>query len=101
VAPSATVQQAIDKKAVAMALDAYELFRQHLARCVAYHSEIGMPRRVDEKLALRAIASADLGTALTAKYHNQLHAIAALTDQVARLANDYRDKVRAAIHLTA
>ncbi|HEX6829221.1 MAG TPA: Rha family transcriptional regulator [Burkholderiales bacterium] len=69
----AEVQSAINRRAWALAHEAYELCRAHLARRVAYTSEVGMPRTLNEARALEVIEQGDLSDALAHAYHARLH----------------------------
>jgi phage anti-repressor protein len=82
----AEVQAAINRKAWAMAGSAYDLCREFLARQVAYSSEVGNPRRINEARALAAIAETTLDMALAPRHHDQLSGILLTMQMVADLA---------------
>ena len=89
------LQAAINRKAWAMAHDAFELCREHLARRVAYRCEFGHPERLLNEERARAIVSeTTLDMALTPRYHNQLAALLDLTQMVADHARDNLTKMR-------
>lgn len=81
------IQSALNKKAWAMAHDAYELCREHLARRVAYTSVLGNPRRVEDKRALEVIAESTLDTALITRHRNMLHCAVSIAESMALMAN--------------
>lgn len=91
--PSA-IQSAVNKKAWAMAHDAYELCREHLARRVEYTSALGNPRRIDEHLALETIAESTLDTALVSRHHNMLRHVVSIAKSMAWMANKQFDEMR-------
>ena len=68
IAPPARVQAAIDRRAWQLAGEAHALLREHLQRRVAFASEVGVPRRINEARALQAIAGGGLGDALAHEY---------------------------------
>lgn len=88
------IQSAINKKAWAMAHDAYELCREHLARRVAYTSVLGNPRRVEDQRALETIAESTLDTALIARHHNMLRHVVSIAESMACMANKQLDEMR-------
>lgn len=94
----ADVQAAVNRKAWAMAHDAYELCREHLARRVAYVSEFGYPERMlDKRAALAAIAETTLDMALVPEHFNALCVVQRMTEQAASMANEFRDKLAAEV----
>lgn len=97
------VQTAINRQAWAMAHDAYELCREHLARRVAYSSEFGFPERVlDRKTALATIAETTLDMAMAPAHFNALRVMQRMAATAAALAIECRDKIAAEIeHITA
>ena len=95
VALPADVQAAINRKAWAMAHDAYEMCREHLARRVAYRCEYGHPQRLlDQKQALAVVADTTLDMALAPRHHNALNAILRQAETMARHAGDNLAKMR-------
>ncbi len=96
------VQTAINRKAWAMAHDAYELCREHLARRVAYSSEFGFPERVlDRQTALATIAETTLDIALAPAQFNALLVMQRMAATAATLAIECRDKIATEIeHIT-
>lgn len=76
-----------------MAHDAYELCRQHLARRVASSSEIGWPRRLNERRAREVIAQTTLDRALTHRYHNIAEGLLDLVTMFAKTSAVYRDEM--------
>lgn len=66
------VQSAINKRAWALAHEAYEMARAHLAGRVAYVAEVGSPRVLDVDTAHATLAATDLAGCLTAAYHDRL-----------------------------
>lgn len=71
----ADIQARINKRAWAMAHEAYELCRQHLTKRVAYYSEVGNPRVVNEERARAVIAQSNLGNALAHTFWRKLNAV--------------------------
>lgn len=95
------VQSAINRKAWALAHDAYELCREYLARRVAYRCEHGYPVRViDKKQASAIIAETSLDMALAPRHFNQLEAIERMAEHLASVAADTREKLAAEINKT-
>lgn len=88
------IQSALNKKAWAMAHDAYELCREHLARRVAYTSVLGNPRRVEDRRALETIAESTLDTALIARHHNMLRHAVSIAESMAHMANQQFAEMR-------
>ena len=87
------LQEAINRQAWLMAHDAYELCRQHLARRVASSSEIGWPRRLNERRAREVIAQTTLDRALTHRYHNIAEGLLDLVTMFAKTSAVYRDEM--------
>lgn len=91
----AAVQSAINRKAWAMAHDAYELSREHLARRVAYICEVGYhERRLHQKTALAVIAETTLDMALAPQHYNALAAVLRAAESVADHASENLAKMR-------
>lgn len=89
------IQSAINRKAWAMAHEAYELSREHLARRVAYLCESGYPqKRLNEKKALATVAETTLDMALTPRHYNQLAQVLRLTESLADIANENVARMR-------
>lgn len=89
----ASVQKAIDKKAWAMAHEAYELCREHLNRRVAYYASVGYPRRLDRQRALSVIKRGNLNYALAHSYWHELSYIAHEIHMVSRQSVKFKDKM--------
>lgn len=90
----ADVQTAINRKAWAMAHDAYELCRESLARRVAWRAEVGNPRHIDTARALAAIAETTLGMALAPEHFNKVRGLLMTMEAAADIVRDHAAKVR-------
>jgi len=88
------VQAALNRKAWALAGSAYDLLREFMARRVAYGSEVGQPRRINEARAKAIIAETTLDMALAPKHYNTLHGVLTTMEMVANVAHDSLAKMR-------
>ena len=87
------LSSAIDKKSFSMALEAYELCREYLARQIAHKCVMGNPSAINTSLAITVIDDASLGKALTHKFHSELDQSWKLAKSVAMLAAQYCENV--------
>lgn len=86
---------AINKQAWAMAHEAYELTRQHLARRVAFRHVFGSPKAVqDVRGALADIRSVTLGQALVHEYITELNWSLSSAESAARTTQIAAEKMR-------
>lgn len=92
------VEAAISKQAWAMAHEAYELTRQHLARQVAYRHTRGDV--VDTADALSDISSTTLGRALAHEYLRELGWALSSAESATRMAQNAAKKIRAQLAAT-
>jgi len=88
------VQAALNRKAWALAGSAYDLLREFMARRVAYGSEVGQPRRINEARAKAIIAETTLDMALAPAHYNMLHGVLTTMEMVANVAHDSLAKMR-------
>lgn len=89
------VQRAISSKAHSMALEAYELCREHLERRVAFTCEQGHPRALDAQRALKEVARCTLGHALAHQHHTELHWISEQAKTMQYSANKFANEMQA------
>lgn len=88
------IQKALDQKAFALALEAHELCKEHLARRVAFTSEGGIPRNIDEEKAMAVIEKSDLGSALTHTFYSRLQFIQNTSHSAMIIATDFHNEIQ-------
>lgn len=81
-------QTLIDARAWAMAGEAYELSRQHLARRVAYRSTPAQRSDPASTAVADIVAAATLGNALAHEWHTQIHQIEKIAQVLALTSAD-------------
>ncbi|MGF6211765.1 phage antirepressor N-terminal domain-containing protein [Comamonas sp. 4034] len=70
------VQEAIETKAMLLAVEAHNLARKHLRQRVAYEAVTGYPNRaVNISIALDAVKRGGLGEALAYKFHSEVRSL--------------------------
>ncbi len=84
------VKSALNRKAWALAHDAFELCQEYLERRVAYHSEVGWPRRLAEKRALEIVDETTLDMALAPRHYDRLSGILVTVDLMADSVKQFR-----------
>lgn len=91
---AANVQAAIDRKAWALAHEAYELCREHLAQRVADIGAAWQPQHIHERRALDIVGDTTLDMALTPQRYTQLAAIFRMSKAAADVAGDNLAKMQ-------
>jgi prophage antirepressor-like protein len=93
-APPAEIRTAINRKAWNLAHDAYELFREHLKRNIAFQCEMGYPdRELHEERAMKIIDTTTLDSALTNRFLLNVESIAVNIRFLAQKTAAYRDEI--------
>lgn len=80
------VQAALNRQDWTLAGSSYDLLRDYLARRVAYTSEVGQPRRIDEEQAKATIAETTIDMALAPRHYSVLHDVLSLMESVNTVA---------------
>lgn len=94
----ASLNTAIDRRARALAEEAYRMVREHLVRRVGFHCETGYPeRRLNLEKAHAVIQEGDLGDALTREFRLKLENMLLSASMLQREANGAAEKIRAAL----
>lgn len=89
---TSTQQALIDARAWAMAREAYELSRQHLARRVAYSSTMAQRNNPASPAVADIVAAATLGNALAHEWHSQIRQLEKTAQFLASMsANTFAD----------
>lgn len=86
----------IDRQSFSMALEAYELSREHIARQIAYKCVMGS-QGLNKDFAMQVIKQQTLGKALTHKFHSELDQTWKMAKSVAMLAEQYCENVTKAL----
>lgn len=94
---TAEIHSAINRRAWTMAHEVYEILREHLARRVAYTSEMGSPRYLDAGRALKVIAGCDINNALAHTYYSGLHHCASMARSAKILSAEYLAEMEKAL----
>lgn len=88
------VQEAINRKALGLAMEAFELCREHLTRRVAYEAECGSPKAVNLPEALQVVERGGLADALAHQFHSRLGHIIGSMEGHMRLTQAYLSEAK-------
>jgi Rha family phage regulatory protein len=86
------LKTALDQKAIAMAMEAHELCREHLVRNIAYNCENKF--ELTEAKAMKLIESSTLDRALTQKFYVSLKRIEDTSWAAMKLAAEYHQEIQ-------
>jgi len=87
----------VNRRAHALAHDAYQLIREHLERSIAYTSVCGQPPRLLESRAFAVVADATLDQALAPAHHTALAGLLGIAESMETIARENRAELAKAL----
>lgn len=93
----AEITQAIDRQAVKVAIECYEVVKDFIGRYVEYNCARGNPSSINKTEALQVIGEVDLDLALTNKYYTRLGRLKKMADALVLMSKGYCEETTEAL----